>query len=278
MHSPSARRALCQLVEKLGHRRMTLLVQALSTLQHAQDLPNGVPTPGITPDELMAYEMVGWLETRGLVGQDLFDLLVAEHPACEAEVRAVQRQIQRTVLFLSAAPAQLPPIQVVDEARSVIDTIRACFAGGELGLVVKHDVRVEDWRRNIELLRPTLLHFSGHGDAWGLPVLQGEAGAGATPPVEPLLDQLRGAGLQGAVFNACDSGRLAEAAVTRAGLPWAIGAERRVPDQTAMAFARGFYEGLALGRAPREAFEAGVARCRWDGVVRAEVLRLYGQG
>jgi len=250
------------------------LIRLIGRLPDGDQIASQVPPAGLIPTNELLWQIQDWLDRKGLVNQDLFDRLVKDRPSLERDIRTVQRQFQRIVLFLSAAPEGMEPVHVEEEAKAIIDAIRASFANQQVGLVVRHGVQLADWRREIDLIRPEVLHFSGHGGLLSLPVLKGADGGATEPPIGPLIDQLRRSGIQGAVFNACFSSRLAQTAVESGGLRWAIGADRAIIDETAIAFAVGFYEALSQGQAPGEAYEAGKRACTWDSLL-SDLLVYY---
>jgi hypothetical protein len=267
-------KALHQLLQGQYIDDLTELRRLVRDLPDGQGVQNEIPPTG-QPSSLTELDNIErWLYRNGLVGQDLFNALVVSRPRLEHQIRAVQRQFQRIVLFMSAAPKDLDPVQVKEEAADIVSTIRRVFGDQAMGLVARHDVGLSDWREQIELVAPEILHFSGHGSMEGFPVLLDGPDGTAQPPLDPLMRQLRASGIQGAVFNSCFSSRLAEAAVQQAGLRWAVGSSRKLEDETAIAFARGFYGALARGKAPRAAYEAGKDACAWDNLL-SDLLVFY---
>lgn len=264
MSTPQAQDALHDYLLRAYEGNIAALIRLIGHLTDGDQISSQVPPIGLIPAEELLWQIQDWLNRKGLVNQDLFDRLVKDRPLLEGEIRKVQRQFQRIVLFLSAAPEGAEPVKVEEEAKAIIAAIRASFGDRDMGLVVRHGVEIPDWRREIDLIKPEILHFCGHGSLQSLPVLLNEDGGPVEPPLEPLLAQLLRSGIQGAIFNACVSSRLAQTVVEQGGLRWAIGADRAIIDETAIAFAEGFYEALSQGKAPRDAYEAGKERCAWD--------------
>jgi hypothetical protein len=118
-----------------------------------------------------------------------------------------------------------------------------------------------------------LFHFAGHG--WfdskderagvGSIMLEDCEGYIHLFPAENLALTLRGAGVRLAVLGACESGRRdginlwsgVAPALMRAGIPGAIAMQYEIYDESAIAFARRFYQSLATGLSLDEAVAAG---------------------
>jgi hypothetical protein len=118
-----------------------------------------------------------------------------------------------------------------------------------------------------------LFHFAGHGafdgecgaEGSGVIVLEDAEGESYPLPAENLALTLRGAGVRVAVLGACESGRRdginawngVAPALMRFGIPGAVAMQYEIYDDSAIAFARRFYQSLAAGLSLDEAVAAG---------------------
>ncbi len=139
--------------------------------------------------------------------------------------------------------------------------------------------------------RPAVVHFAGHGADDGRLVVEDGAGHGADdgrlvvedgaghaallPPagVAALFDAVKG--VQLVVLNACWSDVQAEA--LRAHVPTVVGMADAVRDDAAVAFADGFYRGLAAGKTVASAVALGKAQIHFaieDPDIAAEQVAL----
>ncbi len=116
-------------------------------------------------------------------------------------------------------------------------------------------------------------HFAGHGqfddedepEGGGAIVLEDSGGDSYLFLAENLALTLRGAGVRVAVLGACESGRRdgvnvwsgVASILMRAGIPGAVAMQYEVYDDSAIAFARRFYQSLAAGLSLDEAVVAG---------------------
>ena len=254
--TPSARQSLLALVERLPH---------------GERVSYEVPSPEYLEPQDLIWRLIRWMENAGLINQEFFDALARHKPNQTVEIRDVQRLIQRLVLFLAATPDGAAPLEVDKECAEVIAAIRGVFGNRAWALLPFTDITLDAWIEKIALYKPDVLHFSGHGTIWGLPVVEGDE-----PLVlEPLVEQIRGSRIRGVVLNACHSGRLARSLVEQTGVSWAIGTSKAVNDAVAVQFARGFYQGLGLGEEPAVAFARGKAACKWHTLVGDDVLEFY---
>ena len=163
------------------------------------------------------------------------------------------------LLFLAANPADTGRLQVDEEMRTIRERLREAQALARFDFAVELAVRERDLPRIIMEVRPTLIHFSGHGEEGGAIVLADQRGEShlLTPArLTELFDIFRGQ-VQGVIFNACWSQPQAEALVEGAGVPWVVGMARTIEDAAARDFAAGFYRALGFGENVARAFRLG---------------------
>jgi hypothetical protein len=161
------------------------------------------------------------------------------------------------ILMLGASPADEEVLRVNAENREIKRQIESI---GERPLQIDTEfaVRVSDLQRHMLKAKPTILHFSGHGDTGSWLVFEDDGGNAY--PVEPdaLADLMKifKSELQCVVLNCCYSNALAEAIAKH--IPIVIGCDGSVVDSAATSFSVGFYRGLASGKDFSQSFELGV--------------------
>lgn len=249
--------ALQDLLVQLFHSRPNEIRYLLRSMPGYEAASTDLPElTGLSRSQFM-WTAVDWLESKHLIRSRLFDALIEDFQAREAEIRSVQRLLQRVVLFVTATPDDLEPLDVERDAEGATQVLQATFQDPGWAVIVRHRVGLDDLIPLLLRYRPDILHFSGHGTLWGRVLVEGESGAVPVPSA-PLLRLIRSAmpPLQCVVWSACHSARLAKATVA-AGLPFTIGMSERIGDETAIQVARGFYLGLGQGQSYREALETG---------------------
>ena len=172
------------------------------------------------------------------------------------------RKAALRLLFSGAAPQDLPPLRVADEAAAVAAalaeprragrlTLTAIPTGATLpGLGVALRGGVDIW------------HFAGHGDQAGL-IFDDGAGHAAVVEAGALGLLLAGEGVCLAVLNACRAGlgggqvASVAGALVRAGVPAVIALQGNLSDTAAAALAHELYAALAAGQPVDRAVTAG---------------------
>ena len=175
-----------------------------------------------------------------------------------------------TILFLSANPADTGPLQLAKEHREIKRGLETTLARDLFALETETAARSSDMRDAIRRKKPRFVHFSGHGIS--AKELEGAEVAGtrslswakkARPSVTEhgvsglgialndrngnthlvkndilaKMFELAKEDVECVIFNNCYSQGQAEAVKTH--IPFVIGMNRAVPDETAIAFAVG---------------------------------------
>ncbi|TMQ02767.1 MAG: CHAT domain-containing protein [Deltaproteobacteria bacterium] len=193
---------------------------------------------------------------------------------------------KHTILFLAANPLGTDRLALDEEARAIQEELERSGHRDQFELVTRWAVRPLDLLRELRKLKPTIVHFSGHGG-------RGEAGeprsgAGARRDIvgEPgavdgdrqhglffqgpdgrpqlvstaALEQTFGAAgssVRLVVLNACYSELQAKALLAHVGC--VVGMGGSIGDDAARSFAIGFYGGLAAGESIAIAYKQGCA-------------------
>ncbi|WP_440086298.1 CHAT domain-containing protein [Streptosporangium sp. LJ11] len=162
------------------------------------------------------------------------------------------------VLCLFADPLDRSKIRLAEEAR----LLQEIADRGGIDLRIRYAVRVADIIRMIISEKPQILHFAGHGGQSGLLVFGDDRGgvapvrsedfAGAVAATVGVLDCV--------VLNSCFT--TGNAHVFRGATRAVAGSATSIDDRCALAFARGFYTGVAAGMKIHRAYETGVAEMK----------------
>ena len=224
---------------------------------------------------------------QGQIVQSILDFpdFLAEGPQYDDDSGKKADTGKKLILFLSANPADTGPLQLAKEHREIKRGLESTLARDQFELETETAVRASDMRDSIRRRKPRFVHFSGHGISEK--ELKDEAIAGTrglkwAKAARPEITEFGVSGLgiallnrQGntqlvkneilarmfelakedvecVIFNNCYSQGQAEA--VKEHIPYVIGMNRAVPDETAIAFAVEFYKALGDGESIPEAF------------------------
>jgi hypothetical protein len=169
------------------------------------------------------------------------------------------------VLFLASNPhAPTAPLRLDEEVRRIDLALRRGKARDALELVSHFAARTGDLQDALLRHEPHVVHFAGHALAPGI-VLGDEHGRPRTVTDEALrglFSALKGP-VRAVVLNGCET--LPTVELLSEVVDVAIGMDRPVMDDTAIAFAEAFYGALAMGRTLLAAYELGVSQLEIDG-------------
>ncbi len=198
------------------------------------------------------------------------------------------------ILFLASNPSGIDRLALDREARSIHVELKRSGYRDRFDFVTRWAAEPLDLLRELRELRPTVVHFSGHGGARvsgtsgstvARDITAGSALAGDEPQglyfhdtagrariVSPeALVQLFGAAgtsVKLVVLNACFTESTAEALLTH--VDCVVGTSGSIHDDAARSFAIGFYGGLGEHESVAAAFDQGRAAINLDGLLDAE--------
>lgn len=208
---------------------------------------------------------------------------------------------KHTILFLAANPPGTDPLALDEEARVIQVELERCGHRDRFEFVTRWAVRPLDVLREIRKLKPTIVHFSGHGGrvSVGEPRIDtglhrdvvGEAnpldgisreglflvGHDGRPQLVSIatLEETFGAvtpSIQLVVLNACYSEMQADALLRHVGC--VVGVDGAFSDDAARSFAIGFYGGLGERQSIAAAFRQGRAAVSLEGLLGDEKPQL----
>lgn len=165
--------------------------------------------------------------------------------------------MKQKILFLAANPTRITQLALDEECRQITEKIRAADHRDSLELITRWAVRPEDLLQHLNEHRPHVVHFSGHGTSTEEIILLDKDRNPMTVPA-PALKQLFGTlkdNIRVVVLNACFSEPQATA-ITEV-VDCAVGMNKAIGDDAAIAFAAAFYQAIGFGRSVKVAFESG---------------------
>jgi hypothetical protein len=203
---------------------------------------------------------------------------------------------KHAILFLAANPHDTGRLALDHEARSIHRKLKCSSHRDRFDFVTWWAAEPLDLLRELRELKPTVVHFSGHGggsagtaDAAqgrdiGVPAAPGGApsglyfhsATGGPQVVSPeAIAQAFGsvdAGVRLVVLNACFTEPIAEALLAH--VDCVVGTSGVIHDAAARSFAIGFYGGLGEHESVAAAFKQGQAAIHLDGLPDADRPRL----
>lgn len=157
------------------------------------------------------------------------------------------------VLFLAANPKSTTQLALASECAAIMRVLREDRNTGEIDFQTRWAVTIDDLMRELNALRPSIIHFSGHGNAAGIALEDKERGPLLVPPtaLAELLESTETTA-QAVILNACYSE--AQAQVLSEKLGCAIGMDGAIDDDAALEFSVALYRALGHGKSLHSAF------------------------
>lgn len=182
------------------------------------------------------------------------------------------------ILLLASNPKNTSSLRLSEEFRDIKESIKLSENSHDFDVFEGYAVRAKDLRRLILEKSPHIIHYSGHGEDEGILL---ENNQGNTNPIEGyVLEELFSLfdSINCIILNSCYSVKQANS--LRKVVPYIIGMQKSIKDQSAIYFSTGFYDAIASKRTIEDAFKFGVNAIRLhrnDGVARSIILEEKGQ-
>lgn len=169
---------------------------------------------------------------------NLSDLTSEQAQLRQALHRVLPEKI--TVLLVLADPSG--ELALSEEQRSIHQAIRLAEYRDYVQVEVRSAARAADLTQAILDVKPTIVHFSGHGCPGGLLVFQADDGGEREVRPVDLAGMVNAIGekVRLMIFNACFSEEAARQVADTGSVEAAIGMDVEVSDAPALAFAAGF--------------------------------------
>ncbi|MBC7876984.1 MAG: TIR domain-containing protein [Anaerolineales bacterium] len=196
------------------------------------------------------------------------ELLKKEDPKMKETRSEITKQSEskKKVLFLASNPSQTQQLKLDEEIRSIGEKIRASEYRDNLDLVSHFATRPDDLQQMLLVNRPTIVHFSGHGNKDGEIILMDNnrkpksVNAAALKSLfKTLKDNVRVV-----ILNACYS-KIQANAISEV-IDFVIGMNDSISDDAAIAFSASFYRAIGFGRTIQEAFDSGITAILLEGI------------
>ncbi|MEH6800467.1 MAG: CHAT domain-containing protein [Halopseudomonas sabulinigri] len=197
------------------------------------------------------------------------------HRQTAQQMQALQAlPTQITVLFMASDPG-VDKLALDLEVRAISEKIRASEHRDAINFQSRWAVRPGDILQAINELRPTVVHFSGHGTSRDELVLQDDEGQPKYVSKEAIVNAI-GFGSDSVklvFFNTCFSFNQAQAAVQ--GVIAAIGMNENIGDKAARVFSSEFYSGIGFGHSIEKAFKQGKVALMMEDTEQADIPELH---
>ena len=156
---------------------------------------------------------------------------------------------------MTTSPLNQARLRLGTEVRGIRQALQLSRNREHWNIESNEAARVDDLRRALLDLRPTIVHFSGHGGGTTGLCFEDENGKSTSVEAEPLAQLFHHfkEDLKCVVLNTCYSDIQAEA--IRKEIDYVIGMKAEVGDESARKFAVAFYDGIFAGTDFRTAFD-----------------------
>lgn len=178
------------------------------------------------------------------------------------------------ILFLASNPRDSAILQLDEEVREIGIKLRSTEYRDSIEFITRWAVRTEDLLQILNEVKPTIVHFSGHGDKEGNLYFTKENGEGKLVSPEKLASAINTMceTVQLVVYNACFSEL--QASMITLSLPAAIGMNAAVGDDAARIFAAQLYSSLGFGHTLQLAFDQARVALEMADIDEAHVPQL----
>ena len=246
----------------------------------------------LRPDDFN-YEM-------SVIAQNLLDLVSELGEAPIIEEKEDEGPINTTILFLASNPTDTGKLRLDKEIREIDEGLRRSSHRDYFKLEQRHAVRPADLSRAMLDFEPRIIHFSGHGVVLDAPRPDSDntRSVGRKKPKKEAADYSGGIVLEDAqgnmqvvsaqalgglfelfgdkitcvVLNACYSDAQANEIIKH--VPYVIGMNTAIPDDTAIAFATGFYDAIGDGKDIEFAFKFAKNRIMLEGLSGSDIPQI----
>lgn len=177
------------------------------------------------------------------------------------------------ILFLGANPNDQTRLRIDREVREIDAGLRRANERDIFSLNQKWAVSPQDIQQAILDDTPDIIHFSGHGDTTGI-VVEDALGNTRLVSGEALAElfSLFSDEIRCVILNSCFS--LNQATEISKYIPYVIGMNQSVNDESAIQFSLGFYAALGAGKDIEFAFKMGIVNIKLAGISGADIPQL----
>lgn len=205
------------------------------------------------------------LENQKIVNQSLREELI----------KLKQSKEKISILFLAACPNDVTQLKLDKEAREIHGSIQKALNRDSINFQTRWATRITDILQSINEVRPTIIHFSGHGCVDGSLVFQDNNDNSKLLPIEDFVKLIYTCSddVRLVVLNNCYSSVTAKELVSS--IESAIGMNDSIGDESAVIFASQLYSGIGFGLNLEKAFNQAIVQMKILGVGGEEIPELY---
>lgn len=196
------------------------------------------------------------------------------HQTTRSDIEALRKLPEKiVVLVLAANPAADRPLQLDEEVRLITTELRASEYRDVIRLESRWAVRPLDILQAINEIKPTIVHFIGHGTRDGYLAFQGDNNTVKRVSIQAFAETMQAnEGIKLVFLNACFSIAQAQAVVPY--IPAAIGMTDEIEDKSARIFAAKFYSAIGFGHSVKRAYQQARAALLLEDLPNEEVVFL----
>lgn len=225
----------------------------------------------------MEAEVVGKARLRAAILSYIEDFKEVIDEVCNEgnlDIEEVNETLNNhLVLFFGANPPRTTRIEITQEAAIIQEELDRCTLRDKIVLEQRWDITPASMLQALLNNKPTILHFSGHGEPEeGRLILYKnsiEAHEVSHKAFVELLSMQKS--LKCVVLNCCFSDVLADEIIAGTNLDCVIGMNNEIPDNAAIAFSKGFYKSIGSGQSYENAFHLGRNLIGLEGIEGIEV-------
>ncbi len=181
------------------------------------------------------------------------------------------------VLLLAANPSDTARLRLDKEHEEIDKALQRSKFRDKFELTKHGAVQVSDLQRHLLRYEPTIVHFSGHGDAsYGI-ALEDQTGNSQSVSSQALgkLFSVLNDNVQCVILNSCYSDAQAKAIAEH--IDCVIGMSNNISDSTAIKFSSSFYQAIGYGRDVKKAFELGCVEVHLEDLGEQDIPLLIAQ-
>lgn len=184
---------------------------------------------------------------------------------------------QIKVLFASANPNDSDRIRVDKELRELDKTLQSLKNRDRIDLISKGAIEFKEFAKTILEFEPNIVHFSGHGDKYGI-AMEKNSGDLQAIPNKNLSDffKLFDGKITCVVLNSCYSE--SQAQVISKHNMYVVGMNDKINDSLAINFSSAFYTSLSTGKDPLFSFKFALSAVNLENEAAANIPVLWYQG
>jgi hypothetical protein len=172
--------------------------------------------------------------------------------------------MQKKILVLASNPKGTSALDLDREIREIREGLRQSPHRDQFQIDWRGAVRPIDLRRSLLEVKPQIVHFCGHGTGAGGLVLENEDGKELFVENDELsrLFEIFSKTVECILLNACYSEVQANTLIQH--INYVIGMSQEIPDNAAIAFAVGFYDGIGAGESIETSYKLGCSAIETD--------------